>query len=50
MRGGEALVLITTSVLLGIIGYKVIGWWAPGVILASYALGTYLNYLESRRG
>ena len=44
MRLGEAVVFLTTSVLLGIIGYKVIGWWAPGTIFASYAFGTYLNY------
>lgn len=44
MRIGEAVVFLTTSVLLGIIGYKVIGWWAPGTIFASYAFGTYLNY------
>jgi hypothetical protein len=49
MRIGEAVVFLTTSVLLGIIGYKVIGWWAPGVIVASYVLGTYLNYKSQGR-
>jgi hypothetical protein len=44
MRSGEAFVLLTTTVLLGVIGYKVIGGWAPAAIIASYAFGTYLNY------
>jgi hypothetical protein len=44
MRLGEAIVFLTESVLLGIIGYRVIGWWAPGIILAAYVLGTYANY------
>jgi hypothetical protein len=44
-RPGEALVLLTLSVLLGIIGYKMVGWTAPAAIVASYAVGTYLNYL-----
>ena len=44
MRAGEALVFLTTSVLLGILGYKIFGWWVPAVIVGSYAAGTYLNY------
>lgn len=43
IRLGDALVIIVGSVLLGVIGYKVIGWWAPGIILTSYVVGTYLN-------
>lgn len=40
---GDGVVIITLSVVLGIVGYHVIGWWAPGAILGSYVVGTILN-------
>ena len=45
---GDGVVIVTLSVVLGIVGYHVIGWWAPGAILGSYVAGTILNTLLQR--
>lgn len=45
---GDGIVIITLSVVLGIVGYHVIGWWAPGLIIGSYVAGTILNTLLQR--
>ena len=46
MRKGEALVFFVGSILLGVVGGKVFGWWFPTLVVASYVVGTYLNYKE----
>lgn len=48
MRSGEALVLLVGSILLGVVGGHMFGWWFPTLIVLSYAVGTYLNYRELR--
>ena len=45
---GEGFVFLVIAVLLGIVGYKVCGWWVPSVLLGAFTLGTYLNYKVSK--
>jgi hypothetical protein len=45
---GDGIVIITLSVVLGIVGYHVIGWWAPGLIIGSYVVGTIVNTILQR--
>jgi hypothetical protein len=45
MRMGESLVFLTLSVMVGWIGYRVIGPVAPIVVGSSYLVGWGLSYI-----
>jgi hypothetical protein len=44
MRPGDEIVLLGQSVLLGIISYKIVGFWGPASIVILFAVGFVLNF------
>jgi hypothetical protein len=46
MGPGEKIVIFTTTVLVGWIGYHVIGAAAPIIVIGSYVVGTIANAMS----
>jgi F0F1-type ATP synthase assembly protein I len=44
MNNGEAIKLVLTDVVLGIVAYKSMGWTGPALVLGTYIVGTIINY------
>jgi hypothetical protein len=48
MRMGESIVYLTTAILVGWIGYRVIGIIVPAILVASFIVGTVANKITRK--